>query len=406
MEKTLNANDFALIDREGEKIKNALSQLIEAFPFHAQNITGMSHWLDASKTTCQRIVESIQRPSNGIEAINNLPGPSGLKKFLALVQKQKIPSKEIKSTLDAIQHFEELILKYARSHSSLKQLIIDQTAFDSNDENTELEVRKSLYTAAAQLTGESIDTNFYAFIHKENEENPKYLSQYIFTYYEGCAFTANSRPLRFPINPTEDEVEVKSISCVSKDHKFEGSAPPFTFIEEFTSQEVIKDIDAMTIGKDFVVFPPHNYPEEVSKIANFKHYPNDLTHPSYGGKMAGLAAVEVRSPCKKLYFLVFLENKLAMQSIANPGIYSSGLHLGYTPASIWYDRLYSEADVTVFPAQSNLAKKLNFPKANELVDSFFSLTNSKKEDFYGYLVEVDYPIWSISYRLFFPSSVD
>lgn len=405
MDKPLTSNDLALIDREGEKIKSALSQLIKNFPLSAQNITGMSQWLEASKTTCQRIVESIQRPSNGIEAIQNLPGPTGLKKFIALVQQQKVTPLAIKSALDAIEHFESLIHKYARSHSALKQLLINSNAF-SSAEHSDLELRKSLYESCTQITGESVDINFYAFIHKENDEDPKYLSQYILTYYEGCALAANSRPLRFPINPTENEVKVKQLSAVDITHQFQGQVPPFTFIKDFTSEKVLSDIGRMTIGKDFVALPSQKHSEELAKVAVLKHYPEDLTHPNYGGKMAGLSAVEIRFPSKKLYFLVFLENKLAMQSIANPGIYSSGLHLGDTPEDIWYDRFYSEADVSVFPANSNLNKKLNFDKANELVDSLFSLTKSNKNDFYGYFVEVDYPIWSTTYRLYFPSSID
>lgn len=406
---TLTASELALIDREGERIKNALSHLIDSFPNHAHSITGMSNWLKASKTTCQRIVETINKPVTGLEAIQLLPGPLGLRKYIDLVQETKIRAELTKYALDSIIHFEELILQYARSHSALKQLIISSQ--QDSGEIQESEKRKVLHEAAVQLSGESVDTLFYTFIHKENDDDISYLQQYVFGYYDDCQLKQNARPMVFPVLASEDDVEVNSINIIDKDRNSTKPLPVFSIIKDFTSESFLKSTQGATAEADKVVIPTYTGKEAASNIGVIKNYSKDQKSPFHGGKNATVAGVSIRNPTKKLYFLFFLERKFAMRSIANIGTYSSATTLKNMveddPAALWYDRFYNEADITLLNSEEvGISKKLNYPIADELLETLFSLTGSDIKDFLCYLLEVDYPIWQTHYRIYFQYAVD
>ena len=69
------------------------------------------------------MVETINKAVDGLEVIESLPGPAGLKGFIDLAQEKSINPKLIEDARSAVQRFENLIYEYSRSHSALKKLV-------------------------------------------------------------------------------------------------------------------------------------------------------------------------------------------------------------------------------------------------------------------------------------------
>lgn len=408
MAQKLSRSELALISREGERIKNGLTKVIDSFPNNARTITGMANWLKANKSTCQRMVETINKAVDGLQVIHLLPGPEGINKFLDLAAQNNINKKLIAGAREVVYRFENLIFEYSRSHSALKQLI------KSSLQNKEvlpdkLELRKTLYEAAKNITGENIETAFKFFILKENEEDAQYLQQYTLSFHENCKQDKNSRPMMFAANSCEQQLTLDKLEIVSVDSHNNKVLPTFGIVKELTSETVLESVDQALSGDGWVVLPTEHYFENDFNIGVIKNYPFEQRGPFHGGQKASCVSAMIRGATKRLNLICFLHRKYAMRSAANIGIYSTNtklVNMISSPDSLWFDRFQDDLDLLLYNTTVNFNEKLDHPLANHLVDLFFNLTDCDKSDFSCYLVQVDYPIWASQYRMYFQYAVD
>ena len=408
MVEKLTSSKLANIDREGELIKSCLTNLVESFPNHAKSITGMSKWLVANKSTCQRMVETLFKTTNGLQVVQLLPGPKGILSFIKLAVKKHINSQLIDEATIAVERFENIIYEYARSHSALKKLIIDSSKKDSGRIN-KAEQRKALYEAVKNLTGEIIDTEFKLFILKDSTVDNKYLQHYILSYLENCEFRENSRPILFPFFPNEDASTVPSPNIIDKDSKLDKQLPALSFLKEYTSDNVLNNLEDTIFDDSWAVMPTDTNKTNNYDFGIIKNYPMEQLGPFFGGTKASCASTIVRCATKKLNVLCFLERKYAMRSVASVSIYSTHtkqVNLLANPESLWFDRFQDDIDLNLYDSDIDYSDKLQHKKANELVDRFFKLSGCNKEDFSCYLIQVDYPIWSSHYRIYFQYAAD
>lgn len=408
MSKTLSRSELALIDREGERIKNGLSNLVDDFPNHAKTITGMANWLSANKSTCQRMVETINKAVDGLQVIQSLPGPAGLRGFIDLAEKHKVNVKLVEEARAMVVRFENLIYEYSRSHSALKALIKASDKSKQNQGN-KADQRKALFEATRMVTGEQMENLFFACILKENEQDHKFLQQYTLTFFDNCEKTETARPLVIPIGPCEQKLELEKPELISQDDELGSKLGNLSLIEELTSTSVVKSINEFTRGESSVIIPATSDQDNGINIAAMKNYPEEQLGPFYGGKKASCVSVQVRTPVKSLYMVCFLERSYAMRSVANAGIYSMNTQLATmitSPDALWYDRFHDEADLVLSSHDANFSEKLKYPMANELVDTLFTVTGCDRKEYAAYLVRVDYPIWSTAYRIYFQYAID
>lgn len=408
MSKTLSRKELSLIGREGERIKNGLSNLVEDFPNHAKTITGMSKWLGANKSTCQRMVETINKSVDGIQVVNSLPGPAGLKGFIDLAEGNSINPKLIEEGRAVVQRFENLIYEYSRSHSALKIMIKDSST-SKETPATKRDSRAALFESVKAVTGESMENSFFACIVKENDKDSKYLQQFTLNYYEGCKALDNSRPIMVPVVPGEDTVDFTRPDIISQTESKGSSLGAASVIKELTSPSILASIDDFTQGENWMVVPTRTESKSDLNIGVIKHYPREQLGPFHGGKKASCVGVHTRYPTKNLYMLCFLEKKYAMRSVANAGIYSSSSQLSNiitSPDSLWFDRFHDEADLGLSGPNEDFSEKFGYPLANDLVDQLFSLSNCSREDYTCFIMRVEYPIWSTAYRMYFQYAID
>ncbi len=405
MTKQLKNNEFSLIDQEGEKIKQALTKLVNSFPIQARTITGMSGWLNSSKTTCQRVIESINA-NNGIETIISLPGPSGLKKFLNLTQATNLPV-EITDTNDSIINtFEALIAEYSSSHSALKTILKTDSIPQNFDKVAEIDARKKLFEASSSLLNEYIDVNLSIFLQKENDLDSHYLQQSVLSYYRGCRFGENSRPLVVLVNPDIKKPQLDKTNIVSANAQYD-TLPMLSFVKELTSENILKSAQSSPHSSGRLVMNNYLDKSTLSDVAILKHYDKDLISPSHGGKFAGMTGVEIRNPTRRLVHLCFMKKTLAIKSLPEQKVVS--VSPGFKPMteeSFWFNRLHTEADITILQPHVDYDQKLNIEGANQVIQTFFSLTKNNPNDYLGYLMKVEFPIWSSAYLMQFPVSVD
>ena len=399
----MTEQDLIRLDREGELIKHTFARLLETFPSDAQSITGMSHWLSAGKTTCQRIVEAIIKPTTGIETLQKLPSPSGLENFLQIAAERSARPDLIKVCQQSNEKFAKIITAHAKSHAAFKKELQNKIATGGSS-LPQHEKRKKAFETIASLLGEQVSTKVTIAIHRENSENSKFIHQFILDYNGGYVLGKNSRPMQFKNISAEDERDISFQGFIDDHENYDRELPPFCYLSEFSSPEAIEAARKSHSSFNLISYPhPSKTNGRPLDICAFKSYPLDLLNPTHGGTLAGLIGAPIIFPTKKLCFLAFLERQLAVKSIANLGTYST-THVATSPEQLWYDRFYNHAGLTVLHPQTNPGDALGYPKLNQLIAAAFKLSGSDPEDFYGYLVDTDYPLWSTVYRMIFPTA--
>jgi len=405
----LEKEDLIALNRTGENLKNVLRHIVTEFPHSAQTITGMSHWLEFNRSNCQRILNGLQKSKNGQQVLCLLPGIAGLQEFLLQVSKRKLEAQLILEASKAIEVFDGQIKKYARSHAELKRILGDNSV-KSNQYNTSLsamEKREQHYLASKQLIGSSVDTLFSCYVIKENDAHSEFLQEVAMISKRGIQRSKASPPfVQFytHLHPegftAPENITKQSLIDTSKFH--------IGVIDEFSSKGFLQAYSSYSTSNSGIVFNDIEGNDCAPFDATFLFSnPDELANPLVHKSQCSSTSVSIKNPTKKLITLVYLEKKIDRCSTVNVGCYSSNQKVkeGKLRADdMWTERLPEFPELNVLHPDSPRARISNEFEIGEMTDFLFSYSNFNKNDFVCYLLEVDFPIWSSTYRVYFEHS--
>ncbi|MFT5756623.1 MAG: hypothetical protein ACI9LM_001343 [Alteromonadaceae bacterium] len=402
----LEKEDLIALNRTGENLKSVLRHIVTEFPHSAQTITGMSHWLEFNRSNCQRILNGLQKSKNGQQVLCLLPGIAGLQEFLIQVSKKKLEAQLVLEASKAIEVFESQIKKYARSHAELKRILGDHSV-KNNRYNTSLsaiEKREQHYLASKQLIGSSVDTLFSCYIIKENDKDSEFLQEVTIISKRGIQRSKASPPfVQFYTHPhpegftTPENITKKSRIDTSKFH--------IGVIDQFSSKGFLQAYSSYSTSNSGIVFNDIVDNECAPFDGTFLFSnPDELANPLVHQSQCSSTSISIKNPTKKLLTLVFLEKKIDRCSTVNVGCYSGNQKVeeGKLRADdMWTERLPEFPELNVLHPESPRARINNELDIGEMTDFLFSYSHFNKNDFVCYLLEVDFPIWSSTYRVYF-----
>jgi len=403
----LEKEDLISLNRTGENLKNVLRNLVTDFPHSAHTITGMSNWLDFNRSNCQRILNGINKSKDGKQVLCYLPGIAGLQDFLIQVSKQRLEKQLILEARSAVESFDIQIKKYARSHAELKRLLGNKPSISSFDKSmlNAGEKREQHYLASKQLVGSSIDTLFSCYILKECDQNKEYLQEVALISKQSIMRSKASQPfVQFYTHPhPEGFIAPENITAESR---IEPGRFHIGVIDEYSSDGLLSSYASYSPSNSGIVF------NDLAGDANFDatflfSNPDELANPLEHESKCSSTSISIKNPTKKLMMLVFLEKKLDMRSRVNVGCYSGNQKVeeGKLRADdMWTERLPEFPELKVLHPDSPAAQVNGSVAIGEMSDYLFSFANLNKNDFSCYLLEVDHPIWSSTYRVYFEHS--
>ncbi len=404
MPMLLEKEDLIALNRTGESLKNVLRHLVQQFPHSAQTIAGMSNWLNFNRSNCQRILNGINKSKDGKQVLCHLPGIAGLQEFLTQVSKQPIVNQLQLEARSAVDAFDVQIKKYARSHAELKRLLTNKTAHNSVDKNvlSAEEKREQHYLVSKQLIGSSIETLFSCYILKESDQNKQYLQEVAMISKQGIARTKASPPfVQFYTRPNPQGFtapeEITLTSRIDPGHFHIG------VVDEYSSEGLLSAYASYSASNSGIVF------NDLENISNFDatflfSNPDELANPLEHESECSSTSISIKNPTKRLVMLVFLEKKLDMRSSVNVGCYSGNQKVEegkLRSDDMWTERLPEFPELKVLHPDSPGAQVNGTMPIGEMSDYLFNFANLDKKDFSCYLLEVEYPIWSSTYRIYF-----
>ncbi len=407
MTMLLEKEDLIALNRTGENLKSVLRHLVHGFPQAAQTIAGMSKWLEFNRSNCQRILNAVNKSKDGKQVLCDLPGIAGLQEFLTQVSKQSLETQSMLEARSAVAAFDSQIKKYARSHAELKRLLSHKSpsTFDKNQLSAQ-DKREQHYVASKELIGSSIDTLFSCYVLKESDQNKEFLQEVAMISKQNIVRSKASPPfVQFYTRPNPEGFTTPE--KITAESRIELGRFHIGVVDEYSSEGLLSAYASYSPSNSGIVF--NDLPDVKSFDATFLFCnPDELANPLEHESKCSSTSISIKNPTKKLVMLVFLEKKLDMRSTVNVGCYSGNQKVEegkLRSDDMWTERLAEFPELKVLHPDSPGAQVNGTMVIGEMSDYLFSFANLDKKDFSCYLLEVSYPIWSSTYRIYFEHSL-
>ena len=403
----LEKEDLVLINRTGENLKSVLRHIVNEFPHSGQSINGMSKHLNYNRSNCQRILDGLNKSKDGKQVLCLLPGVAGLRDFLIKVDALDIEKQLVLEAEKAVDAFELVLKKYARSQAQLKRLL-GATVISSDHANGELtaqEKREQHYLVSKQLLGFSINEIFCCYVLRENQQRPDYLQEIAMIAKKGIKRSIAAQPfIQFYTHPhPENFTKPENITAHST---LDSSSFQVGLVQEFTTNGLLEAYSSYSTSNSGIVF--NEIPDTPEFDATFLfNNPDELFNPLRAESRCSSTSISIKNPTKKLNMLVFIEKHLDMRSRVNVGCYSGNQKVeeGKLRADdMWTERLPEFPELKVVQPQSLQQISDSEFAINDMTNYVFDLAGLSQEDYSCYMLEVTYPIWSTTYRVYFEHS--
>ncbi|MBL4942388.1 MAG: hypothetical protein JKY81_12085 [Colwellia sp.] len=401
---SLTPKDLIILNRTGENLKKVIRALIREFPQSAQSITGMSQWLNYNRSNCQRVLNAVHKSINGKDVLCLLPGIASLEEFIDKVSVFQLDKQLILETKKAIEIFSLHTKQYAKSHAQLKRLL-NNSAEHVNEKQealTAFEKRQQHYLCSKQLFNSSVDTLFSSYILTQNNHNKEFLQEVALVSKLGISRSKEAPPfVQFYTHPNPDGFIRPE--HITKDSTIDTRQFHIGIIDEYSDPQLAKAYSSYSASNSGIVFNELNSNKPFNASFLFSN-PDELANPLVHESKCSSTSISIKNPTKKLVMMVFLDKKLDMRSSVNIGCYSSNQRVeeGKLRAEdMWTERLPELLELAVLQSSSARAQSIEGLQVGEMNDYLFNFAQLNKQDFVCYMMEVDYPIWSSTYRIYF-----
>lgn len=402
---SLSAKELIQLEQTGEQLRDTLLQLLQTFPPAARSISGMSKWLGYHKSNCQRILQSAQKDLPGHEVLCQLPGLGSLDEFMLLLAEKPLSADLLATTRQHIQHWADLMALHFRSHADVKRVLAQRQHSAAETTPNRLLLRQQHYQSSKALIGSSIDTVFACYVLAESEADPQFLQEIALISKKNFCRTAGSPPfVQFYTHPHPAHFD-KPLNITAGSRITPGQFQ-IGVIQPYSSAGFIEHYRSYSASNSGIVFADDGPGVPLDATFLFSN-PDELANPLTHHSRCSSTSISIKTPTKKLLMLVFLDKKIDMRSTVNVGCYSGNQKVeeGKLRADdMWTELLPDYPELRILHAASPQAKVADGIAVGEMSDFLFRFSGQNKADFIGYFMEVDYPIWSSTYRIYFQHS--
>ncbi|MFT5161967.1 MAG: hypothetical protein ACI9FJ_000535 [Alteromonadaceae bacterium] len=401
---TLNENELIHLNRTGEQLKSALRNLISEMPSTAQSITGMAKWLQANKSTCQRLLNVMNKSHDGLEVIQLVPGIEGINQFIECAEAKGIDALLIQEAVKASETFKYDIQQYGRSHSQLKRQLteLDNKPHGQYSMNEAQTNRKMLYEASQQLLGESCGLCFASFIVRPNPTDDSTYQELALVAKQQIDIKAQARPFMqyFSKDNLPFAKDPKTFDELSRVvEKFD-----LGIVERFSSPDLKQAYSGYSRTSSSLVFNNLSNIQIPFDATFLFNNPDGAANPLTTNATTSNHSIAVKMPTERLALLVFLDKRFDRRSTVSVGCYPNSMKIEreqHTLDEVWNDRFPEFPDLKIVNSLTSVTELSGIESADAMVDYLFDYAQLSRDDFVCYMIDVQYPIWSSSYKIYF-----
>ena len=394
----LSDQELQHLEQLGQEINTSLTQIFNAFPNEARTIRGLSQFLDYNGSNCQRILKALSIKHDGLGVITALPGIAALEEF-GNKSKNYLDSGVSEQFIHLVVEFAHTLKEAGKSHAKLKSLLQPKNVTPGKNSSSKFNQRENLYLAAKDLLGASIDHIFCGHILTVNSYEDEYLHEIAMISKQGIHRNTHALPCLLHYSHPHPS-QFNGPELITENTRLNNQYFSIGIVDEHSTSllnQAYNRFSPSNLGLIFDDLNNHGQPFDATFLMS---NPDELVNPLMNRSQCSSTFLTVKSPTKKLTMMVFLERKIDMRSSVSVGCYLSNEKVEdkrLRDADISHEQMSNTPEVKII----NLNSLPDSSKDKTLANYMFKYANLDSQDFICYLIEMDYPIWSSTYRIYF-----
>ncbi|WP_448568387.1 hypothetical protein [Thalassotalea ganghwensis] len=386
------------LEQLGQEINACLTTIFNGLPNDARTIKGLSQLIGYNNSNCQRLLKALSIKNDGINVITALPGVAALEEF-SLKSKTHINDNLHEHFSHLVQEFADTLKASGKSHAKLKSLLQPKVIKVGASSPSKTCKRENLYYAAKDLLGASIDHIFCGHILTINTFEDEYLHEIAMISKQGVYRNKHALPCLLHYSHPHPS-QFNGPELITSDSRLDKQRFNIGIVDEYSSKDLNQAYNRFSPSNLGLIFDDLNNQGRPFDATFLMSNPDELVNPLVNRSQCSSTFLTVKSPTKKLTMMVFLERKIDMRSSVSVGCYLSNEKVEdkrLRDADISYEQMSNTPDVKIV----NLNSLPDNSKDKALANYMFQYADLDSQDFVCYLIEVNYPIWSSTYRIYF-----
>ncbi|TMP37337.1 hypothetical protein [Pseudoalteromonas rubra] len=389
--------------RLGERVKKVLTAIMRALPPQAQTIGGFARHIGCHRSTSQRLFNA-NKAKSGEQVLYHLPGLQALNALGNQLQ-DHIPDNLVAQWCQVSQRFAATMPQYARSHAELKRLLAgdEENKVKTPDDNMSgQDKRAQLYYAAKSLLGMSMDEIFCAYVLTRGRGREGFLQEVAMISKSQVTREIGAAPfVQFYTHPHSDDfIAPLDIDAHSR---LDSKRFSIGIAQELSTPGLLTAFASYSPGNSGLVFDPIPGYERFDATFIFNN-PDELVDPLSHASKCSSTSISIKNPAKKLRLLVLIEKQLDRHSCVNVGCYHGNQKVEEGKLSVedmWTERLPEFPELRLIDLAAGAQALHGDTTQQKKLDYLFRYAELDPANYRCYLMEVDYPIWSTTYRIYF-----
>ncbi|MCF2859559.1 hypothetical protein L1286_18925 [Pseudoalteromonas sp. SMS1] len=394
----LNQEEKTELTRLGERIQKTFIAVQASLDNSAHSIGGFSKFLDYNRSNSQRFFAAC-KASNGLKVLIELPGTQALSLLIEKVTPY-LSASLLGQLNQVVTLFSQCLRRHAKSHAQLKRLILDEIKTPQIHPQ-EQDKKAQLYYAAKALLKFSVDEVFCIYILRQNKNDPRYLQETALISKSGIQREPGAVPfVQFYTHPHPDDFEPPL--NITHQSKLDSQAFTLGVSKEHSTTGFLASFSTYSPSNSGLVFDP--LPKHNCDVTFVFNNPDEVVNPLNQNSPCSSTSLSIKNPVKKLTMMVLLEKQIDRCSTVNIGCYHNNQKVeeGKLRASdMWTERFPEFPNLSVTSVENNFAHIQLDQKQVDKLRYLLEVSDTNIEDFICYMTNVDFPIWSSTYRIYF-----
>lgn len=402
----MNDKQLKKIEKNGRKLQRLMQSILNRLPLVSGTISEFKEFCGSiTMTNSRRLIVSANSDKGGIDVLLNINGPEGLKKIAQQIDIQ-LKDKSIQSDFDeAIDLLKETISANAKSHSDLKRKLSS-----SRSEKPKLEllkVNEEQFLTNSTLLGESLEQ--IISIHTvDYDEKSGQIKSLCIESHSDIVLASGARPYAQHFYRNIESAPLSEPSFISKSKcnaAFINSKQSSEFIiQDYSHANIDRFFSGVNNFENAFLFSFNS--EALQKFSYVcGRHDNDYAKISSGNFNICSFGTSCHSPTKQLAIIVLLPKSLARISLPNVGCYPASFgqnNKELVKQDFVFEKIPSALTVNTFqPGNFNYSQHLNSEYSKEIIDSAIACSGKNANDYTGFMVNVNFPLWLATYQIYF-----
>lgn len=396
----LNQQTSSELMRLGERLKSVLKLALSELAPHVHSINSLTIFLNYHRSNSQRVF-TAQKLTDGHQVLCALPGVKALQDFIEKASPH-ISATSYEKLSKAHQLYAGAIAQHASSHADLKRQL---NALHYKKSPSKSDNRAQLYYAAKSLLGFSIDHVCCSYVLTVNSSNTHFLQEVAMISKLGIQRTQEAAPfVQFYSHPHPNDFNKPA--RLTQTSKIEQNQFSIGIVEPLSSPGFYNAYTSYSVSNSGMVFDEIPNVDTLDATFIFNN-PDELVNPLTHSSQCTSTSISIKNPAKKLTLLVFVDKKINATSNVKVGCYHGNQKVEegkLNAADMWTERLPDFPQLQVVSLESPQNYITEHPELAEKIAFLLNYSELEDTQFACYVMEVDFPIWSSTYRIYFEHS--